>query len=277
MSKKMKVYYYPLVLIAAAIIFIFIYRAVQPGVFQNMLTQFSLFAPTGSTAATTLEMEPFLYPQGSFNTAVAWGNFTTSFFLLSPEMANTNLIWFPSFGIIPIILSIWLYRKRRNDNDNSIGYWVAIIMMIGIALWLWFGLSPEWKVRFPGFGFWGFVILVWDYFKRPESKEHWLLFIIWSLVILLATFGQRRFAYYLVINIAMLSAYFSWRVGWLIIISKMQKYREIIANVIYRYSRNIALTTGIALIIFTVSLFIHTSMGARSRIVGIRLLDVDKI
>jgi dolichyl-diphosphooligosaccharide--protein glycosyltransferase len=37
------------------------------------------------------------------------------------------------------------------------------------------------------------------------------ILLIWSLVILLATLGQRRFAYYMVVNVALLSAFLSWQ------------------------------------------------------------------
>jgi len=38
------------------------------------------------------------------------------------------------------------------------------------------------------------------------------LLIVWSLVILAATLGQRRFAYYFAVNVALLTGYISWRV-----------------------------------------------------------------
>ena len=37
------------------------------------------------------------------------------------------------------------------------------------------------------------------------------ILLIWSLVILLATLGQRRFAYYLAVNVALLAGFLSWR------------------------------------------------------------------
>ena len=37
------------------------------------------------------------------------------------------------------------------------------------------------------------------------------ILLIWSLVILLATLGQRRFAYYMAVNVALLSAFLSWQ------------------------------------------------------------------
>lgn len=53
-------------------------------------------------------------------------------------------------------------------------------------------------------------ILVYTAIKRSEANK--VALIVWSLVILAATLGQRRFAYYLSINIALLSAYVCWLV-----------------------------------------------------------------
>jgi len=46
----------------------------------------------------------------------------------------------------------------------------------------------------------------------PESlPAETNILLIWSLIILLATLGQRRFAYYLAVNVALLSGFLSWQ------------------------------------------------------------------
>ena len=99
-------------------------------------------------------MQPLLFPLGNFTTQLAWGNFTTSFFL-----------------------------------------------------------APWWPI--PGFAIISFIILIWLFIKRRSDEKNWLLLFVWTLVMLVATLAQRRFAYYLVINIALLSAYLSWQAIWL--------------------------------------------------------------
>jgi asparagine N-glycosylation enzyme membrane subunit Stt3 len=148
--------FYPLSLIVLAAIVIGILYAVSPAAVNALWNNFLfVFSPGGgSTATTTMEMQPFLSPQGSFTTAVAWGNFTTSFFLIK-----------------------------------------------------------SWPI--PGFGLISLGILIWLYIKQKGEQEHYSLFIIWTLIILVATLVQRRFAYYLVVNIAVLSAYISWEIIWL--------------------------------------------------------------
>jgi dolichyl-diphosphooligosaccharide--protein glycosyltransferase len=154
-NRKLKAGYYPLALIVIGVIFVAILYAVSPHTIETMVTKFEdVFVPGGSSATTTLEMQPFLSPQGSFSTVVAWGNFTTSFFLVK-----------------------------------------------------------EWPI--PGFGLISFIILIYLFFRQRRDEKHLLLFLVWSLVILVATLVQRRFAYYLVVNMALLSAYLSWQVIWL--------------------------------------------------------------
>lgn len=145
--------YYPLALVGLAVVFLGLFYVIDPSMVKTMFSQFGIFAPTGATATTTLEMQPFLSPQGSFSTAVAWGNFTTSFFL-----------------------------------------------------------APSWPI--PGFALISLVILIWFYVRKRSDDKNLPLFIIWSLVILIATLVQRRFAYYLVVNIALLSAYLCWQAIW---------------------------------------------------------------
>ncbi len=164
----MKAYYYPLAIILIAVVFIGIFYAISPNTVRVLASQFSIFNPGGATATTTLEMQPFLSPQGSFTTAVAWGNFTTSIFLFPPDWGPDN-IWFPpGIALISLITLICIFVMRRRD------------------------------------------------------EEHWLLFLIWSVIILIATFVQRRFAYYLVINFAVLSAYISWLAIWYAGLKKLE-------------------------------------------------------
>jgi dolichyl-diphosphooligosaccharide--protein glycosyltransferase len=51
-------------------------------------------------------------------------------------------------------------------------------------------------------------ILIYFIVKRGEADK--TLFVVWSLVILAATLAMRRFAYYFVVNVALLTAYLSW-------------------------------------------------------------------
>jgi dolichyl-diphosphooligosaccharide--protein glycosyltransferase len=87
-----------------------------------------------------MEMQPLLFPGGSFSLLLPWGNFTTGSFLS--------------------------------------------LISLGILIY--------------------FVV------KRGEADK--TLFVVWSLVILAATLAMRRFAYYFVVNVALLTGYLSWQI-----------------------------------------------------------------
>lgn len=52
-------------------------------------------------------------------------------------------------------------------------------------------------------------MIIYFVIKREASAGKSLL-VVWSLVILAATIGQRRFAYYFIVNVALLTGYLSW-------------------------------------------------------------------
>jgi len=153
-GKNMKLLYYPITLLVIGVVFLGIFYAIAPNILNVMFAKFGLvFNPGGATAATTQEMQRFLTPSGEFSTYVAWGQFTTSFFLVR-----------------------------------------------------------GWAI--PGFGIIAFIVLIVIAVKQRDIDESRLLFLIWLVVILIATLSQRRFAYYLVANIAILSGYISWQAIW---------------------------------------------------------------
>jgi len=120
-----------------------------------MLGAFGIFVPS-EVARTTIEVQPLLSPQGDFSTRVAWGNFTTSFFLVKG--------WpIPGLSLISLLFLIFL--------------------------------KPL-------------------FVKRVSAEE--VLLVVWSLVILAATLGQRRFAYYFAVNVVLLTSYLSVLVYYVI-------------------------------------------------------------
>ncbi len=62
------------------------------------------------------------------------------------------------------------------------------------------------------FSFIALFILIYLVVKRGNTEIS--LLVVWSLVILIAALGQRRFAYYFAVNVALLTGYLSWQVLW---------------------------------------------------------------
>ena len=52
-------------------------------------------------------------------------------------------------------------------------------------------------------------LLVYRAVKERSADK--MLFLLWCVLVLAAAFGQRRFCYYLAVNVALLTGYFSWR------------------------------------------------------------------
>jgi oligosaccharyl transferase (archaeosortase A-associated) len=75
-----------------------------------------------------------------------------------------------------------------------------------------FSLSAAWVEFTTGFflSFISLAILIYLIIKRGEADK--TLLVVWSLVMLMATLGQRRFASYFAVDVALLTGYLSWRV-----------------------------------------------------------------
>ena len=144
--------YYPLSLLGIGVVGLGVFYAIDSPLLSSMLGAFSIFVTT-EVARTTIEMQPFLFPGGEFSTRIAWGNFTTSFFLVK-----------------------------------------------------------GWPI--PGLSFISLGILIYLVIKRGGAEKS--LLVVWSLVILAATLGQRRFAYYFAVNVALLTGYLSVLVYYVI-------------------------------------------------------------
>jgi len=137
-GKALKPVYYPLTLLGLTGIGLVALHAVNPSLFRYMLETFSIFTPGGAYLTVT-EMQPILWPRGSFTLQIAWLAFTASFFI----------------ALISLAMLIYVAIKERSGDKA--------------------------------------------------------LFLVWSILMLIAVLGQRRFGYYYVINAALLTGYFSWK------------------------------------------------------------------
>jgi len=69
------------------------------------------------------------------------------------------------------------------------------------------------------------ILIIYAAVKRVSAEK--ILFLVWSVVMLAAVLGQVRFSYYLVVNVALLSGYFCWRIpGWISAILAWYGLRE---------------------------------------------------
>lgn len=107
------------------------------------------------------------------------------------------------------------YIRYGFDIFNPFGVRTILEMQPILAPSGQFTLDLIWGNFTTGFFLTVGLLLFWIFYKiafrRQTGDAGVNLLLIWSLVILLATIGQRRFAYYLAVNVALLSGYLCWQ------------------------------------------------------------------
>ena len=73
-------------------------------------------------------------------------------------------------------------------------------------------LSSAWDMFTTSFYLALIALIVLAYFVVKEGNSGKTLLLVWGLIMLVATFGQNRFAYYYAVNVALLATYLPWRV-----------------------------------------------------------------
>ena len=95
-----------------------------------------------------------------------------------------------------------------------------------------FGLQTAWANFTTSFfiSFISFAMLAYIIVKERSADK--TLFLVWSMIMLIAVLGQRRFGYYYAINAALLTGYFSWKMLDIAGLSKLlAKSKEVVGAV----------------------------------------------
>ena len=250
-GRGLKTYYYPIALVVIAGVFLIIFNLVKPDLLSTMLAQFSIFSPGGPTGTTTIEMQPFLAPQGTFTTQIAWGNFTSNFFLIP---------WWPLPGIafISLFILVWFFTKQQDGANQRLYLRIWNLVLLGLAMIFLFWWSTRNNtallVLMVLAGLLFFITLFLLAAKQRNNDKPLLFIFIWTLIMVIATLTQRRFAYYLVVNIALLSSYLSWQ--FIRLLAKRQQNPQIpeVLEDQYKRSRLVGIAGGI--IVFAASFLV---------------------
>jgi oligosaccharyl transferase (archaeosortase A-associated) len=83
--------------------------------------------------------------------------------------------------------------------------------MLTIAEAQGLSLSTAWQMFTTDFYLALVSLVLIIYLVAKEGSSTKTLLLVWSLIVLVATFGQNRFAYYYAVNVALLTAYLPWR------------------------------------------------------------------
>jgi len=79
------------------------------------------------------------------------------------------------------------------------------------GLWSAQWADMVWDLFTTGFYFALISLVLIAYLVIRDGTAAKTLLLVWSMIMLVATFGQERFAYYFAVNVALLTAYLSWR------------------------------------------------------------------
>jgi len=135
--KQIKAYYYPLLIVGISLLALVVVKVASPALYSLIISApNTVFGVQTGGAATIGEASSMFYYGGAFTLARAFGNFTTTGFLVSTL---------------------------------------------------------------------GIIILFAKMFRKPRPEE--VVLLVWSILMLLAVYGQNRFAYYYSINVSVLSAF----------------------------------------------------------------------
>jgi len=108
-SRQIKPAYYPLTVVILGLAGFFIFRIINPALFNSMVATFGIISPGGDIAVTTLEVQPLTF-------SLAWGNFTTGFVL----------------SLISLVILIYLVIKRGNAEKSLLIVWSLVILVIAL-------------------------------------------------------------------------------------------------------------------------------------------------
>jgi len=152
------------------------------------------------------KMKPYYYPL----TLIGVGIVATAIILaVAPSYLRYALNVFNPFGFRTIIEMQPILAPRGEftlelvwGNFNT-GFFLAALIILYYLIYYIMRIFIGEKVS-------RLRISNFKIFPESLSAETNIL-LIWSLIILLATLGQRRFAYYLAINVALLAGFLSWQ------------------------------------------------------------------
>ena len=137
--------------------------------------------------------------------------------VLSAFMAAKNMkrYYYPVALMVLGGIGVALFYLIDTSLFNSILDKVSVFRpapgMLTIAEVKGLSLSSAWEMFTTGFYLALISLVLIAYLVVKEGNATKTLLLVWSLIMLVATFGQNRFAYYFAVNVALLATYLPWR------------------------------------------------------------------
>ncbi len=174
----------------AAIIFL----PASPGLLHQTSTVVALLIPLVLSGISRLmaskKIKPAYYPL----TLVVGGLAGLAIlYIINPSLFGTMLSAFRVFTPPSVQLTTSEMQPLLFPSQGNLSFAIA-----------WGNFTTGFFFSFIALG-----ILIYLVIKQGDAEKTFL--VVWSLVILAATLGQRRFAYYFAVNVALLTGYLSWQ------------------------------------------------------------------
>lgn len=136
-----------------------------------------------------------------------------------------------SLGVLVISLTLWLLTKYVKDRE-AVLFALTVLVPVGLAI---VGFFHSWHDLLVTF-FWkggtgtvqeaapltlgvilstygiAFFMILGGLYLCPRNKSTGL-FLIWSVILILMSLGQRRWGYYTVVPVSLLASYFTFRIA----------------------------------------------------------------
>jgi len=192
-------FYYPLSVILFALVGTGLFYAIESSIFVSIVNKFGIFNPSVTTL-TIMEAQPVFsgFDIGRLAEHRIWRYFTTGLF------------------VVPLAVLVMIYEAvKKKAGGNRLLITVGALIALTFLIYV-FADMPDW-FRFALYFVYLCFLVVYAYYEKSEGR---VLLVIWTAFMLVAMVGQTRFAYYFVVNAALLVAYFCWRIpGWFYTIS----------------------------------------------------------
>ncbi len=135
-----------------------------------------------------------------------------------------------SFGVLSVTLSLWLLTRYVKDRETIL-FALTILVPVGLTVvgffhsWNDLLLTFFWKggttvqevvpldlhTIFSTYGI-AFFMVIGGLWFCPRNRFTGL-FLVWSVVLILISLGQRRWGYYTVVPVSLLASYFTYRIA----------------------------------------------------------------
>jgi dolichyl-phosphooligosaccharide-protein glycotransferase len=141
-----------------------------------------------------------------------------AFHAINPSLLQSMLSQFSIFGRRGAMLTVMEVSPLLFPNGQ-----------FSLAM-AWSNFGASFFIAFVSIG-----MLIYVAIKKKSADK--ILLLVWSIIMLMAVLGQRRFAYYYTVNAALLTGYFSWKMLDIVGLNKLQTKSKEVAEAVRKFKK----------------------------------------